>query len=156
MCTVTIKEKSWGIWLAQLVECVTLDLGVVVFDPHIGWRLFKNKQTKKLTKKIFPQMSTIQIHVFVRSQMSGGPGAWMPSSLLYSFSSEIPSSPMALITTYILPTAHLSPAWTSLPNSRPIRTTTTWCCHQYVQLHLKFNMSKTVVPIIPPTAIHLS
>lgn len=32
----TLKVKSWGSWLAQLVECVTLDIRVVNLSPMLG------------------------------------------------------------------------------------------------------------------------
>ena len=45
-------EKSWGAWLAALLECATLDLGVVSSRPRCVWRLLKNKIFKKKTTKV--------------------------------------------------------------------------------------------------------
>ena len=33
------KSQIWGAWLAQSVECVTLDLGVVGLSPTLGVKL---------------------------------------------------------------------------------------------------------------------
>ena len=44
-------EKSRGAWLAVLLECATLDLGVVSSSPCCVWRLLKNKIFRKKTRK---------------------------------------------------------------------------------------------------------
>ena len=93
--------------MALLVEHATLDLGVVSLRPTLYVEIMLKTKKKFLRRKSFPWMlPTTQIRVFARPQMSGGIGAWTTSSLLHSFSPEISSSHMALITIHVLPTTN--------------------------------------------------
>lgn len=71
---------------------------------------------------------------------------WVLGPLLHSRSLEVSSSHLALITIYIFTTANLSPAWTSLLNSRFIQPV----CLTY----FKLNMPETALPIFPPKLLN--
>ena len=45
------RASSWGAWLAELEELVTLDPGGHKFEPHTGCREYLNKLKKKKRKE---------------------------------------------------------------------------------------------------------